>query len=126
VYVCNLMTQTNESLGMTAADHVRALYRHAGAPIFDVALVNRIPVTARLKVKYAKQGAEPILPDKKELEKLGVRVVAGDLLKEESGVARHASDAVARALMELGTSVGQRDTQPAATAPVLAASPFAF
>ncbi|HEV2021503.1 MAG TPA: gluconeogenesis factor YvcK family protein [Terriglobales bacterium] len=122
VFVCNLMTQTNESLGMTAADHVRAIYRHGGAPIFDVALVNRIPVTARLKAKYAKQGTEPILPDAKELEKLGVQVVAGDFLKEENGVARHASDAVARALMELGTSVGQRDPQPAATAPALAAA----
>ena len=122
VFVCNLMTQTNESLGMTAADHVRAIYRHAGAPIFDVALVNRMPVTARLKAKYAKQGTEPILPDAKELEKLGVRVVAGDFLQEENGAARHASDAVARALMELGTTVGQRDTQPAATAPALAAA----
>jgi len=122
VYVCNLMTQTNESLGMTAADHVRALYQHAGAPIFDVALVNRAPVTARLKAKYARQGAELILPDAAELEQLGVRVVTGDFLKEEKGVARHASDAVARALMELGNTVGQRDTQPAATAPALVAA----
>src|SRR6266853_4197706 len=29
VYVGNLMTQANESLGLTAADHIRALNRHA-------------------------------------------------------------------------------------------------
>jgi uncharacterized cofD-like protein len=29
VYICNLMTQANESLGLTAADHIRALNRHA-------------------------------------------------------------------------------------------------
>ncbi len=32
VYICNLMTQANESLGRTAADHIRALNDHAGAP----------------------------------------------------------------------------------------------
>src|SRR5581483_5984746 len=29
VYVCNLMTQANERLGLTAADHIRALNSHA-------------------------------------------------------------------------------------------------
>src|SRR5580693_72078 len=29
VYICNLMTQANESLGLTASDHIRALNRHA-------------------------------------------------------------------------------------------------
>ncbi|MGH9491952.1 MAG: gluconeogenesis factor YvcK family protein [Terriglobales bacterium] len=122
VFVCNLMTQANESLGMTAADHVRAIYRHARAPVFDVALVNRSPVSARLKAKYAKQGAEPIVADPRELEKLGVQVVPGDFLQEESGVARHASDAVARALMELRASFGQRDPKAAAAVPALAAA----
>lgn len=120
VFVCNLMTQPNESLHMTAADHVRAIYRHAGDPMFDVALVNHAPVSARVKAKYAKQGGQPILVDRKELEKLGVRVVAGDFLHEENGVVRHASDRVARALLELRASAGQRDTQPAAAAPALA------
>src|SRR5208283_533984 len=39
VYICNLMTQANESLGLTAADHIRALNRHAGQQIFDYALI---------------------------------------------------------------------------------------
>src|ERR1700757_2626316 len=37
VYVCNLMTQANESLGLTAADHIQALNRHAQKPLFDYA-----------------------------------------------------------------------------------------
>ena len=44
-YVGNLMTQANESLGLTASDHIRALNHHAqSARIFDFALVNRSPV----------------------------------------------------------------------------------
>lgn len=122
VFVCNLMTQANESLGMTAADHVRAIYRHAHAPIFDVALVNRTPVPARLKAKYAKQGAEPILVDANELAKLGLRVAGGDFLQESNGVVRHASDAVAQALLELAASFAQREPLPEGVAPVLAAA----
>src|SRR6266498_3132817 len=57
VYVCNLMTQANESLGRTAADHIRALNDHAGHQLFDYALVNRKPASPDLKAKYALEGA---------------------------------------------------------------------
>ena len=41
------MTQANESLDRTAADHIRALYDHAGCPLFDYALINRQPASPR-------------------------------------------------------------------------------
>src|SRR5215471_7419001 len=53
VYICNLMTQANESLGLTAADHIRALDQHAGGRIFDYALINRMPAAPEMKAKYA-------------------------------------------------------------------------
>ena len=40
VYICNLMTQANESLGLTASQHIERIYEHTRAPIFDYALVN--------------------------------------------------------------------------------------
>jgi uncharacterized cofD-like protein len=109
VFICNLMTQTNESLGMTAADHVRAIYRHSRSPLFNLALVNRTPVSRKTMAKYARQGAEQIRTDIRALENLGVPVVEGDFLQEEKGVARHNSAEVARALMDLGVGLGQRD-----------------
>jgi len=63
IYICNLMTQANESLGLTAADHIRALNRHAGQQIFDYALINRTPVSNELKAKYALEGACQIVAD---------------------------------------------------------------
>ena len=51
VYVCNLMTQANESLGLTASDHVRAVYDHAQAQIFDYALINRTLRLARVAIQ---------------------------------------------------------------------------
>src|SRR2546422_10477762 len=50
VYVCNLMTQANESLGLTAADHIRALNRHAQSErLFDYALINRTAASQEMK-----------------------------------------------------------------------------
>src|ERR1035438_2061791 len=88
VYICNLMTQANESLGLTAADHIGALNRHARQQIFDYALINRTPISDELKAKYALEGACQIVADLDAIAALGVIPVLGDYL-EEDGVARH-------------------------------------
>src|SRR5271167_4890620 len=100
VYICNLMTQANESLGLTAADHIRALNRHAQEQLFDYALINRTPASEELKNKYASEGACQIVNDLDEVEALGVVPVLGDYL-EEAGAARHNTARVARDLLEL-------------------------
>ena len=102
VYVCNLMTQTNESLGRTAADHIRALYDHAGCRIFDYALINRTPASADLKAKYALEGATQITADLEAIEAMAVCPVLGDYLFEDV-VARHNTDQLAQDLLGLVT-----------------------
>jgi uncharacterized cofD-like protein len=100
VYVCNLMTQANESLGLTASDHLRALNAHAGAQIFDYALINQTPVSDDLKAKYALEGASQIVADLDAIEALGVCPVLGDYLVEDN-VARHNTDRLAKDLLDL-------------------------
>ena len=102
VYICNLMPQANESLGLTAADHIQALNRHARRQIFDYALINRTPVSLELKAKYAHEGACQIVADLEAIEDLGVIPVLGDYL-EEGGVARHNTARVASDIMQLTT-----------------------
>ena len=102
VYICNLMTQANESLGLTAADHIRALNRHAQKQIFDYALINRTPASDEMKAKYALEGACQIVNDLEAVEELGVIPVLGDYL-EEDGVARHNTMRAAQDLLELVT-----------------------
>ena len=101
VYICNLMTQANESLGLTASEHIERIYEHTRAPIFDCALVNTAPFSADTLARYAAQGAAPIVPDIKRIEALGVRCIAGDFASEES-VVRHAAGRVTGALLALG------------------------
>jgi uncharacterized cofD-like protein len=100
VYICNLMTQANESLGLTAAEHIRALNRHAQTQLFDYAMINRRPASDGLRAKYALEGAAQIVADLEAVEQLGCCPVLGDYL-DEARVARHATDVVARDLLDL-------------------------
>lgn len=103
VFVCNLMTEANESLGLSAADHIRVLHEHARTRIVDYALVNRTPVPGDLKAKYAAEGGSQIKVDLAAIEKLGVKVILGDYLETAEGVARHATDRLARDLLGLAS-----------------------
>ena len=113
VFVCNLMTQANESLGLSASDHIKALNRHAQAQIFDYAFINRKPASDTLKAKYALEGAAQIVADLEEIERMGVCPVLGDYL-EEARVARHATDVVARDLIQLAQHSPESPRKPAA------------
>ncbi len=112
VYVCNLMTQANESLGRTAADHIRALNDHAHCQLFDYALVNRTSLSADLKAKYALEGASQIVADLDAIEAMGVCPVLGDYLYEDN-VARHNTHRVAEDLLEVAITapVSARSTE---------------
>ena len=76
------MTQANESLGRTAADHIRALNEHAQAQIFNYALLNQRSISAQLKAKYALEDATQVIVDQEAIKGLGVGPVLGDYLDE--------------------------------------------
>jgi uncharacterized cofD-like protein len=101
VFVCNLMTQANESLGLTASQHIERIYDHTRAPIFDCALINTAPFSAETLARYAAEGATPIVPDIERVQALGVRCIAGNFASEDS-VVRHAPGRVTGALLALG------------------------
>ncbi len=106
VYVCNLMTQANESLNLTASEHIARIYDHTHAPIFDYAIVNTGQFSPETLARYAAEGAAPIEPDIERIEAVGVRVIARDFASEES-VVRHAADRVAGALLELARTASR-------------------
>jgi uncharacterized cofD-like protein len=109
VYICNLMTQANESLGLSAADHIRALNQHAHHQLFDYALINQTTVSDRLKAKYAVEGACQIVADLDAIEALGVIPVLGDYLGE-AGVARHNTISISADLMRLAAQAASRES----------------
>jgi uncharacterized cofD-like protein len=101
VYVCNLMTQANESIGLTASQHIEKIFNHAGGRIFDYALVNTSPVSPKLVQQYAASGQQQIEPDLARIEALGVKPVPGNFVFEGE-VLRHDYDRVTDALLLIG------------------------
>jgi len=99
VYIANLMTQPGETTGYTVADHVRAILKHTPRRIIDWVVVNRRPVSPEVARRYRGQGAEPVVCNVGELQKLGLRVILDDLL-EEHGVIRHNSRRLTRLLLD--------------------------
>lgn len=100
VYVCNLMTQANESLGLSASQHIEKIFLHAGARIFDYALINTAPIRPETLEQYAREGQEPIAADLERIRAMGVEPVTGAFV-HEGAVLRHAYDFVAETVLQL-------------------------
>jgi uncharacterized cofD-like protein len=110
VYVCNLMTQANESLDLTASQHVKALFEHGrGMKLFDFALLNETPVPEAMREKYAASNAAPIVNDLEALMEMGVTPIVGHYL-DDCPIARHNARLIACDLLELAVSE-RRKTQ---------------
>jgi uncharacterized cofD-like protein len=103
VFICNLMTEANESLHMKASDHIKAIYGHSPRRIFDYALVNTAPVSASMRERYAEEHAEQVEADIPAMEELGVKCIPGNFVME-SHFARHATDRLCQELLLLANS----------------------
>ena len=101
VYICNLMTQANESLGLTASEHVEKILSHGGnRPLLDYALVNTGRIRPETLVQYAAEGQTPIEADLDRIRALGVEPVTGNFA-HEGEVLRHSYETVADTVLEL-------------------------
>src|SRR3954464_12202034 len=103
VLLVNLMTQPGEMDGMMAADHLRALVRHAGAGLIDAVLINSAPIPEALIHHYADTGSEPVAAARAALEGLGAEIVEADLLAADGALIRHDPAKLAAAVLGLGT-----------------------
>lgn len=101
------MSQANESLGLTASEHIERIYEHTRSPIFDCALVNTAPFSTDTLARYAAEAAAPIAADVERIEALGVRCIAGDFASEEN-VVRHHAGRVTDALLVLARNHSRR------------------
>jgi uncharacterized cofD-like protein len=108
VYICNLMTQANESIGLTASQHIEKILQHAwasdtlqpGEKIFDYALVNTGPISPVLLEKYAALDQQPIEADLDRVRALGVEPITGNFV-HEGDLLRHDYDRVTDTLLQL-------------------------
>ena len=107
VYIGNLMTQANESLGLTASQHIEKILDHAracgldkNARIFDYALINTAPILPATLEQYARFGQMPIEADLDRIRALGVEPITGNFV-HEGEVLRHSYDHLAETVLQL-------------------------
>ena len=114
VYVCNVMTQPGETEGYTVSDHIRALFKHSRPELFQICLVNSMPIPPLVAQNYANEGAEVMLCDQSACEALGVEIVSRPVSTVDSGHVRHNPGHLARELMNLHAKRSIRVVDPTA------------
>ena len=105
VYVCNVMTQPNETDGYAAEDHLRAIVEHAGL-VVDVMVMNGSRPTDTILASYAAMNQFPVQFDVEAIRALGVTPFFGDIIAEDDYV-RHDPDALAQTIFRLYDSYGR-------------------
>ena len=101
IYVANAMTQPGETTGFTISDHLRALAKHIGPVVTDV-LVHSGELPRELVGRYATEGAVTVEVDRKEIDKLGVRLREADLFSDQVGTTvRHNADRQAKEVCKI-------------------------
>jgi uncharacterized cofD-like protein len=90
IYICNTTTQSGQTEGFTALDHVRRVVAALGPGTLDVVLLNRSKPDQATIARYATEGLHLLRPDDAEIAAigaLGVRLVVR-ALTERSGERR--------------------------------------
>lgn len=101
IYVGNVMTQEGETEGYTLADHIEAIFKHAGTGLFDLCMVNSSPIPKGVASRYAEEGAERLQCDRNRCEAMGVEVLERPISTVVNGYVRHDSGHLARELIML-------------------------
>lgn len=100
IYVCNVMTQPGETDGYTAADHVRAVAKHAEDRVFNYVLVNQQMPSKALLDKYAAERQFFVEPNVAAIREMGYRPIVGDFISQTE-VVRHDPAKLADAILKL-------------------------
>jgi uncharacterized cofD-like protein len=105
VYICNVMTQPNETDGYSAQDHVRAIIEHAGL-VVDVMVMNGRRPSEAILGNYAAMNQAPVTFDLDEIRALGITPFFGDIIAEDNFV-RHDPNALATTIFQLYDRYGR-------------------
>jgi uncharacterized cofD-like protein len=104
-YFVNLMSQPGETTNFRASDHVAAIHRHTKSRLLDVCVVNTHPIRGRVLDRYQANAARPVENDIENLERMGLKVIADDLLRMAGNRAqekiRHDSSVIGAIAFEL-------------------------
>jgi uncharacterized cofD-like protein len=105
VYICNVMTQPNETDGYSAQEHLAAIVEHAGL-VVDVMVMNGRRPSETILQSYAAMNQFPVEFDLDAIRELGVTPFFGDIIAEDNYV-RHDPAALAQTIFRLYDRYGR-------------------
>lgn len=105
VYICNVMTQPNETDDYSAQDHLQAIVEHAGL-VVDVMVMNGRRPSEQIVSTYAAMNQYPVSFDLDAIRALGVTPFFGDIIAEGDYV-RHDPNALAQTVFQLYDRYGR-------------------
>jgi uncharacterized cofD-like protein len=107
IYVCNAMTEFDETDGMTALDHVKHLLAYAPKLKLDYALFNSAPISAEMLERYAAEKAVALKPpdapnaeDSASCDSCATQFISLPLISESRAV-RHAPEKLSKAIFNI-------------------------
>ncbi len=90
MYICNIVTQPGETDDFTVSDHIKVLNEYLGNRKVDVVVVNSGYIDVDIAEKYQTlEQKDPVIFDKKEVEKLDAEIISDNFLKIEDDMLRH-------------------------------------
>ncbi|MFC0469900.1 YvcK family protein [Halalkalibacter kiskunsagensis] len=101
VYICNVMTQSGETDQYSAADHLQAIIDHCGTELVDEVIVHGSKVSAEVQLRYAEEGAVPVVIDEERLQSLGVSIIRDHFVTELGSMLRHDATKVSKAILRV-------------------------
>lgn len=92
MYICNLFTQPGETDNYAVSNHIKTMENYLGNKGIDVVIANNNMLNKELvNIYQTTEQKDPVILDTDNLKKLGIKILADDLAKEEDGVYRHDS-----------------------------------
>lgn len=100
VYIANVMTQPEETMGYSLYNHVEEVERYLGREI-DYVLANDVLPKRELIEKYSFEGSMPVEVTDEEREMLDSKLITGEFLEVKSGYVRSNATNITETLSEL-------------------------
>ncbi len=110
VYVCNIMTQSGETDGYTASQHLNIVINHTRPDIVNYCIVNTGKVSDELLKKYKDENSYPVLADSDKIIEKGYTVIEDDIIYTKDYV-RHHSKKLSKVLVDLALKAKGKNGQ---------------
>ncbi len=109
IYICNVMTQSHETDGFGAFDHVNTIAEHSHPDVLSHVIVNNGHIPPNILAKYLKGGSIPVKADTEKIRALGYQVIEDNIINA-ADIVRHNPRRVSKLILEIISADKKKNT----------------